>query len=98
MLTDIASEISSFVDTDLLAACVSVGALSQGQKLTYWTVQHILAVVTRLFYVTLQGARVQWFEEFKTAEKLARHGHYRTPIVKLATVLGKVSILHRLNQ
>jgi hypothetical protein len=39
---------------------------------TYRTVEHILPLVPTLFDVTLQGTRIEGFEEFKTAQQLGR--------------------------
>jgi len=54
---------------------------------TYWTVQEFLSLIATLLHMTLQQRRVEWFQQLKTTEQLARYRHDCSPIVKLSAVL-----------
>lgn len=56
-------------------------------KLTYRTVEHVLAFISALLDVPLESAGVQRLQQLKATQQLARNRHDGSPIVELSTVL-----------
>lgn len=75
--------------TDSRAAPYQLWSLytSSIHKLTYRTVEHVLAFISALLDVPLESAGVQRLQQLKATQQLARNRHDGSPIVELSTVL-----------
>jgi len=58
-----------------------------GVKVGGRAVEHVVATVSALLDVRLEGSRVKWLEQFEAAQKLGRNSHDSSPVVKLAAVV-----------
>lgn len=56
---------------------------------TYRTIEHAVSLVSALFDMILQGARVERLQQFKGTQELSRNRHDCTPVVKFTAVLQK---------
>jgi hypothetical protein len=59
-------------------------------RITYWTVEHVLSSISASLNVALESTRIQGFQKFKTAQEVTGDRHHGTPIVELATVLVRL--------
>ena len=56
----------------------------------YRAVEHFLSLISALFHMTLQLARLEGFQKLKTAEEFPRDRHDGPPVVKLSAILVTV--------
>lgn len=54
---------------------------------SYRTVEDAVPFVTTLLDVVFQSGRIQWLQQFKATEELARDGHDSAPVVEFAAIL-----------
>jgi hypothetical protein len=57
------------------------------ERLTYRTVEHLLALIPAFLDVALQSTRVKRFEKLKAAKQLGRYRHDGTPVIEFTAIL-----------